>query len=108
MLALIMMRPIIRKKPSVPFYPHLFRPLQTGPVTLKNRIVMGSMHTYLESMPDGSARAAAFYAERARGGVALIITGGYSPDAAGLDRKSTRLNSSHLGISYAVFCLKKN
>ena len=84
MLALIMMRPIIRKKPSVPFYPHLFRPLQTGPVTLKNRIVMGSMHTYLESMPDGSARAAAFYAERARGGVALIITGGYSPDAAGM------------------------
>lgn len=65
-------------------YPHLFQPLQAGPLTLKNRIVMGSMHTRLEAMPDGSARAAAFYAERARGGVALIITGGYSPDAAGL------------------------
>ena len=68
----------------MPSYPRLFQPLQAGPVTLKNRIVMGSMRTRLESEPDGSARAAAFYAERARGGVALIITGGYSPDAAGL------------------------
>jgi len=68
----------------MPSYPRLFQPLQAGPVTLKNRIVMGSMHTRLECVPDGSARAAAFYAERARGGVALIITGGYSPDAAGL------------------------
>ena len=68
----------------MPSYPRLFRPLQAGPLKLKNRIVMGSMHTRLESVPDGSARAAAFYAERARGGVALIITGGYSPDAAGL------------------------
>ena len=65
-------------------YPRLFQPLQAGPLTLKNRVVMGSMHTRLESVRDGSARAAAFYAERARGGVALIITGGYSPDAAGL------------------------
>jgi 2,4-dienoyl-CoA reductase (NADPH2) len=65
-------------------YPRLFQPLQAGPLTLKNRIVMGSMHTRLEAAPEGSARAAAFYAERARGGVALIITGGYSPDAAGL------------------------
>jgi 2,4-dienoyl-CoA reductase (NADPH2) len=68
----------------MPPYPLLFQPLQAGALTLKNRIVMGSMHTRLESMPEGSARAAAFYAERARGGVALIITGGYSPDAAGL------------------------
>ncbi|MBK5105460.1 MAG: NADPH-dependent 2,4-dienoyl-CoA reductase, partial [Burkholderiales bacterium] len=65
-------------------YPHLFQPLQAGPLTLKNRIVMGSMHTRLETVAGGNARAAAFYAERARGGVALIITGGYSPDAAGL------------------------
>ena len=65
-------------------YPHLFQPLRAGNVTLKNRIIMGSMHTRLESEPDGSARAAAFYAERARGGAALIITGGYSPDPAGL------------------------
>jgi 2,4-dienoyl-CoA reductase (NADPH2) len=79
-----MARPNHPEKPSMPSYPRLFQPLQAGPVTLKNRIVMGSMHTRLESVPDGSARAAAFYAERARGGVALIITGGYSPDAAGL------------------------
>ena len=65
-------------------YPHLFQPLRTGGLTLKNRIIMGSMHTRLECEPDGSARAAAFYAERARGGAALIVTGGYSPDAAGL------------------------
>jgi len=65
-------------------YPHLFQPLRAGGITLKNRIIMGSMHTRLESEPDGSARAAAFYAERARGGVALIVTGGYSPDAYGL------------------------
>jgi len=68
----------------MPTYPRLFQPLQAGSVMLKNRIVMGSMHTRLESEADGSARAAAFYAERARGGVGLIITGGYSPDAAGL------------------------
>ncbi len=64
-------------------YPHLFQPLRAGGLTLKNRIIMGSMHTRLESEPDGSARAAAFYVERARGGAALIITGGYSPDACG-------------------------
>ena len=68
----------------MPSYPRLFQPLQAGPLLLKNRIIMGSMHTRLEAVPEGSARAAAFYAERARGGVALIITGGYSPDAAGL------------------------
>ncbi|MEK7755248.1 MAG: NADPH-dependent 2,4-dienoyl-CoA reductase, partial [Acidobacteriota bacterium] len=67
----------------MPFYPRLFQPLRAGPVTLKNRIVMGSMHTRLEDLPEGNARLAAFYAERARGGVALIITGGCSPDAAG-------------------------
>ncbi|MGP1684501.1 MAG: oxidoreductase, partial [Giesbergeria sp.] len=68
----------------MPSYPRLFQPLQAGRLMLKNRIVMGSMHTRLEAVPEGSARAAAFYAERARGGVALIITGGYSPDVAGL------------------------
>ena len=68
----------------MPSYPRLFQPMQAGPLLLKNRIVMGSMHTRLEAVPEGSTRAAAFYAERARGGAALIITGGYSPDAAGL------------------------
>lgn len=65
-------------------YPHLFRPLALGAVTLPNRIVMGSMHTNLEERPDGPPRLAAFYAARARGGAALIVTGGYSPNAEGV------------------------
>jgi len=64
-------------------YPHLFRPLDLGHVTLANRIMMGSMHTGLEERPDGLERLAAFYAERARGGAALLVTGGFSPDEAG-------------------------
>jgi 2,4-dienoyl-CoA reductase (NADPH2) len=64
-------------------YPHLFQPLDLGFVTLPNRILMGSMHTMLESRPDGMARLAAFYAERARGGAALIATGGFSPNEVG-------------------------
>jgi 2,4-dienoyl-CoA reductase (NADPH2) len=68
---------------SMPAFPNLFRPLDLGFVVLPNRIVMGSMHTQLESRPDGPERLAAFYAERARGGAALIVTGGFSPNAAG-------------------------
>ena len=64
-------------------YPNLFRPLDLGFVTLPNRIMMGSMHTMLEARPDGMERLAAFYAERARGGAALIATGGFSPNDAG-------------------------
>ena len=65
-------------------YPHLFEPLALGGGrVLPNRILMGSMHTGLEARPDGVARLAAFYAERARGGAALIVTGGFSPNAAG-------------------------
>ena len=64
-------------------YPHLFRPLELTGVTLPNRILMGSMHTGLEARPDGMPRLAAFYAERARGGAALIVTGGFSPNDAG-------------------------
>jgi 2,4-dienoyl-CoA reductase (NADPH2) len=64
-------------------YPNLFKPLDLGFVTLPNRILMGSMHTGLETRPDGMQRLAAFYAERARGGAALIVTGGFSPNDAG-------------------------
>jgi 2,4-dienoyl-CoA reductase (NADPH2) len=67
----------------MPAYPLLFRPLELPGVTLPNRILMGSMHTGLESRPDGMPRLAAFYAERARGGAALIVTGGFSPNDAG-------------------------
>jgi len=67
----------------MPAYPKLFAPLTIGHVTLPNRIMMGSMHTGLESRPGGMERLAAFYAERARGGTPLIVTGGFSPNAAG-------------------------
>ncbi|MBJ7222563.1 MULTISPECIES: NADPH-dependent 2,4-dienoyl-CoA reductase [unclassified Brenneria] len=64
-------------------YPNLFSPLDLGFTTLKNRIVMGSMHTGLEEHPDGTARLTAFYRERAQGGVGLIVTGGIAPNAKG-------------------------
>jgi 2,4-dienoyl-CoA reductase (NADPH2) len=67
----------------MPAYPSLSKPLELGFVTLRNRILMGSMHTGLEARPDGMDRLAAFYAERARGGAALIVTGGFSPSEAG-------------------------
>jgi 2,4-dienoyl-CoA reductase (NADPH2) len=63
-------------------YPHLFRPLDLGHVTLPNRVLMGSMHTGLEEAGDWH-RLAAFYATRARGGVALMVTGGMAPNAEG-------------------------
>ena len=64
-------------------YPHMLTPLDLGFVTLKNRVVMGSMHTGLEEAPDGFQRLAAFYAERASGGAGLIVTGGIAPNEAG-------------------------
>ena len=64
-------------------YPHLFTPIAVGPFTLPNRIIMGSMHTGLEGERDAVPRIAAFYAARARGGTALIVTGGYGPNRAG-------------------------
>ena len=67
----------------MPAYPNLFRSLSLPGAELPNRILMGSMHTGLEARPDGMPRLAAFYAERARGGAALIVTGGFSPNAAG-------------------------
>ncbi|MGM8932636.1 FAD-dependent oxidoreductase [Salinicola halophyticus] len=64
-------------------FPNLFRPLRVGSLTLRNRVVMGSMHTNLEEAPDGFARLAAFYAERAQHGVGLIVTGGIAPNPEG-------------------------
>ena len=63
-------------------YPHLLSPLSLGHVTLPNRVLMGSMHTGLEERGDWN-RVAEFYAERARGGVGLIVTGGMAPNAEG-------------------------
>ncbi len=64
-------------------YPHLFAPLDLGFTRLKNRALMGSMHTGLEEADNGFERMAAFFAERARGGVGMIITGGISPNEEG-------------------------
>ncbi len=64
-------------------YPHLFRPLEVGHLTLPNRVLMGSMHTNLEETRGGFERLAAFYAERARAGVGLIVTGGIAPNPEG-------------------------
>ncbi len=64
-------------------YPHLLQPLDLGFTTLKNRVLMGSMHLGLEELPQGFERMAAFYAERAKAGVALIVTGGIGPNKVG-------------------------
>ena len=61
-------------------YPRLFTPLDLGFTRLKNRVLMGSMHTGLEETEHGFERLAAYYAERAKGGVGMIITGGISPN----------------------------
>lgn len=64
-------------------YPHMLAPLDLGFTTLRNRVLMGSMHTGLEERPQGFERMAAFFAERARGGVGLIVTGGFGPNEEG-------------------------
>jgi 2,4-dienoyl-CoA reductase (NADPH2) len=63
---------------------NLLSPLRVGVFELRNRVIMGSMHTRLESQSDSITKQATFYAERARGEVALVITGGYSPNGEGL------------------------
>lgn len=88
-------------------YPHLLEPLDLGFTTLKNRVLMGSMHTGLE---DGNKheRLAVYFAERARGGVGLIITGGYAPNRAGgvkpfAGKLTTRIEATrHERITNAV------
>ncbi|MFK0174388.1 FAD-dependent oxidoreductase [Streptomyces xanthochromogenes] len=64
-------------------YPHLLSPLDLGFTSLPNRVLMGSMHVGLEEAENGFERMAAFYAERARGGVGLMVTGGIAPNDAG-------------------------
>ena len=68
---------------ETPAYPHLFAPLDLGFTTLRNRILMGSMHTGLEDRARDFPRLAAYFAERAAGGVGLIVTGGYAPNVVG-------------------------
>ncbi len=69
--------------PGVTRYPNLLEPLDLGFTRLRNRTLMGSMHTGLEEAKNGFERLAAFYAERARGGAGLIVTGGISPNVEG-------------------------
>ena len=64
-------------------YPHMLQPLDLGFTTIKNRVLMGSMHTGLEESPNGFEKMATFYAERARGGVGIIVTGGIAPNVEG-------------------------
>jgi len=64
-------------------YPHLLAPLDLGFVTLPNRVLMGSMHTGLEDHARDFDKLATYFAERARGGVGLMVTGGFAPNIAG-------------------------
>ncbi|TNF33006.1 MAG: NADPH-dependent 2,4-dienoyl-CoA reductase [Deltaproteobacteria bacterium] len=66
-----------------PKYPHLLAPLDLGHVTLKNRVLMGSMHVGLEEQFGPLTKLAAYFARRARGGVGLMVTGGFAPNVAG-------------------------
>lgn len=89
-------------------YPHLLAPLDLGFTTLKNRVLMGSMHTGLEDRKKNFPRLAAYFAERARGGVGLIVTGGYAPNIEGwVGPLAGTLNSrararAHLPMTRAV------
>jgi 2,4-dienoyl-CoA reductase (NADPH2) len=81
-------------------YKHIFEPLDLGFTTLKNRIIMGSMHTGLEEKKNGLEKIAAYYAERAKGGVGLIVSGGIAPNVQGWTapfsaRMSTKKNAKH-------------
>ena len=84
-------------------YPHLLAPLDLGFTTLKNRVLMGSMHTGLEDKVKDFPKLAAYFAERARGGVGLIVTGGFAPNVEGwLSPFGSRLASSGAARSHRV------
>ena len=84
-------------------YPHLLAPLDLGFTTLKNRVLMGSMHTGLEDKAKDFPKLAAYFAERARGGVGLFVTGGFAPNVEGwLSPFGSRLASSGAARSHRV------
>ena len=74
----------MQASPGTSLYPHLLAPLKVGRTTLRNRMIMGSMHTRLDMEENGLHKMAVFLAERAKGEIGLIITGGYAPNTAGL------------------------
>ena len=87
-----------------PYYPNLLQPLDLGFTTLRNRVLMGSMHTGLEDRFYHIDKLASYFAERARGGVGIIVTGGYSPNRRGellplgsrMDNKVTAMLHRHV------------
>ncbi|MBV1895376.1 MAG: FAD-dependent oxidoreductase [Rhodobacteraceae bacterium] len=80
-------------------------PLKVGQHELRNRLIMGSMHTRLETEPDSIAKQAAFYGERARGEVALVVTGGFSPNAAGvLEPGGPRMDDAEEAMKLGPIC----
>ncbi len=84
-------------------YPHLLAPLDLGFTTLKNRVLMGSMHTGLEDNVKDFPKLAAYFAERARGGVGLMVTGGFAPNVEGwLSPFGSRLATSRAAKSHHV------
>ncbi len=84
-------------------YPHLFETLDLGFTTLKNRVLMGSMHTGLEEAKNGYKRLAAYFGERAAGGVGLIVTGGIAPNREGWVKPfSARLTSKGTADKHKV------
>ena len=84
-------------------FEHLLAPLDLGFTTLKNRVIMGSMHVGLEEEKGGFDKLAAFYAARAKGGVALIVTGGIAPNIAGwLAPFASRMSSSRHANKHKV------
>jgi 2,4-dienoyl-CoA reductase (NADPH2) len=84
-------------------YPHLLAPLDLGFTTLKNRVLMGSMHTGLEDKAKDFPKLAAYFAARAEGGVGLMVTGGFAPNVEGwLTPFGSRLASSRAARSHRI------
>ena len=84
-------------------YPHLMAPLDLGFTTLRNRTLMGSMHTGLEEKPGGFERMAAYFAERAKGGVGLMVTGGIAPnDEGGVYSGAAKLSTAEEAEKHAI------
>jgi 2,4-dienoyl-CoA reductase (NADPH2) len=83
----------------------MLSPIRAGQHTLRNRVIMGSMHTRLETEPDGIAKQIAFYAERARGEAAILVTGGFSPNADGMfDPEGPRIDDLEEARSLRPIC----
>src|SRR5690554_8236589 len=84
-------------------YPHMLAPLDLGFTTLRNRVLMGSMHTGLEERPQGFERMAAFFAERARGGVGVIVGGGLGRSEEGsVGKGAAKLSTPEEGETHKV------